>query len=278
MTLESMCFRFLDLPKELRFMVYENLDIASKELELLPQSDGIQVQQRRTRSPFDTRTSITVSVQTLPVQILSTCRLVYFESLPFLTRKLDKIRDIKPWISIDADCLYTSALDSTQELLCALLRNLDSHSFFTTNPPVAYPSPTTLEAPPTYPREVQQWLTQTCHLLLSQRPPPCPFAGFMGMRMYPTVRLVIEVPKVWKYTPFHGLATEPSPTPRLYTGSVASQLSVMYSGLVEYTKALAHVKSGAIVFDPEDERLLLNEGLVVMKRVALDFGICRVVE
>lgn len=274
MMLEPIQFRFLDLPKELRFMVYENLAISTKHLRLLPRENGFSVEPQRVEA-FEIEPAITITLHTLPVQIFSTCRLVYSEALPFLTRKLDRIREIIPWITVDADCLYTNAFDNTQTLLAALLTSLDQHPFFTAKPHL-----TSRQASPnpTYPSPITHWLTQTTHLLLSQRPTLCPLSGFTGARIYPTVRLVLSVPKVWRYAAYRGLAVETvSSTPPLYTGSVTSQLSRLYSGLAEGLGRLEHVKCGAIVFG-EEERALDEGGLTVRKNVALDFGICRVGE
>lgn len=278
--LESVPFRFLDLPKELRFMVYENLTISTRQLRLLPLEEGLQIDQRTKLSSAD-QPGITVKLQTLQVQVFTTCRIVYSEALPFLSRKLDKIRETIPRIIVDSDCLYTYALDSTQTLLCALLDDLDQHPFFKPKAGTGSLQFKKETAQPQYPPEVQQWLTQTTRLLLSQRPPPCPFSGFMGTRTYPTVRLIIEVPKVWGYTTYRGLAVGSHTyvrTPPMYTASVSTQLTEIWNDLAGYTKGLKHVKSGAIVFGQEDERVLMKDGLVVKRTVALDFGICRVVE
>lgn len=259
-------------------MVYGNLTISTRQLRLLPLEEGFQIDQRTELSSAD-QTGITVNLQTLPAQIFTTCRIVYSEALPFLTRKLDKIRETIPRIIVDSDCLYT--YDSTQTLLRALLDDLDQHPFFKPKPETTNLQFKKKTAQPQYPPEVQQWLTQTTHLLLSQRPPPCLFSGFMGTRTYPTVRLIIEVPKVWGYTTCRGLAVGSHTyvgTPPMYTASVSTQLTEIWNDLADYTKGLKHIKSGAIVFGQEDERVLMKDGLVVKKTVALDFGICRVVE
>lgn len=262
-------------------MVYENLNISTKDIRLLPLEGELKVVQRtKTNSCLD-HSAITVTLYTLPVQIFTICRTIYLEALPFLARKQDQIREIIPKISVDSDCLYTYALDSTQTLLRHLLDNLNQHPFFKPQDGMLILESKKQPSWPQYPRQVHQWLTQTTHLLLSRRPPPCPFYGFMGARTYPTVRLIVEVPKVWRYTSYRGLAVG-SPTnvgtPPLYTASVSTQLTKLWNDLAVYTKGLQHVKSGAIVFGQEDQRMVMKDGLVVKKTAALDFGICRIVE
>ena len=278
--LEPIPFRFLDLPKELRFMVYERLDVTSKQLRLLPTNSGFHLYSQRTH-PLENPPMITVFLETLPVQILSTCRLIYSEALPFLSRKLEEIRGTIPRISVNMDCLYTSNIDNTQRLLCAVLDDLNRHPFFQAGSGDTSTPRKDIETRLLCSSEVDQWLKQTTHLLLSQRPAPCPFSGFMGARTYPAVRLVIEVPTVWKYNTWQGLSVEShaqaGATPA-YTKSIATQLSEVWNGLVDHTRQLKHVKSRAIVFGQEDERVLTKDGLVIKKTVALDFGICRVIE
>ncbi|KAJ4988686.1 hypothetical protein SVAN01_05819 [Stagonosporopsis vannaccii] len=281
-------FRFLDLPKELRYMIYEKLDISTKTLQLLPLEDGLQVRQQTTDPAFNIPCTITITLQTLPIQILSTSRLIHSEALPFLTRKLSTIRSTTPRLSIDADCLYTSAMTGTQSLLCALLDTLNSHAQLASKQPQSQPRTTPTRArppPPSFPRDLSKWLTQTSLLLLSQRPSPCPLAGFMGTSLLPRVRLVVEVPRAWRYSSPHPLASQAESVAMLplYTGSVASRLSQLYGVLVEYSRGLRWVRGGAIVFGQEEEgegegegeeREVRGEGVVVWKRVALEFGVC----
>jgi hypothetical protein len=275
--LESEPFRFLDLPKELRFMVYENLTISTKQIRLLPLEDGLHVDQQETIS-VPGQPAITVTMQTLPIQIFTTCRTIYSEAYPFLTLKLSKIRSSIPKISVDSSCLYTPALPHTSALLCSILDSLDQHPLFSPGLEALSTHPNNAAPRPQYPRKIQHWLAQTTHLLLSQRPPACPFVGFMGARTYPTVRLIVQVNEVWGYTSYRGLAVGSAThvgAPPIYATSISTQLTELWSNLAGYTKGLQHVKSGAIVFGQEDERVLVEEGLVVRKTVALDFGLCR---
>lgn len=265
-------------------MVYENLSISTEQLRLLPSECGPHLEEQATEY-FDNQPTITTTIRTLPVQILSTCRLVHSEALPFLSRKLDKISETTPRIIVDADCLYTSAFGNMQHLLCTVLDNLNQHPFFSTKSATASPPFKHIQKQPQYPKAVHQWFTQTTYLLLSQRPIICPLSGFMGTRTYPTVRIVIEVPKVWRQSAYRGLAIEPRAHDGerpVYTASITSMLSQMWTGLADHTKGLEHVKGGAIVFGQdlgqEDERVVTKEGLVVTKMAALDFGICRVFE
>lgn len=98
----------------------------------------------------------------------------------------------------------------------------------------------------------------------------------MGAQTRPTVRLVIEVSKTWRYSGQQGLATllrTNLGAPSLYALNITSQLSQLYTGLVEHTRGLGYVKCGGIVFGQEEERVLRKEGLVVRKACALDFAV-----
>lgn len=259
-------------------MVYEKLDISTKTLRLLPIDNGFQIQQQKTESAFNDPPTITITLQTLPIQILATSRLIHSEALPFLKPKLLKILTTGSRLSIAADCLYTSVFSSTQNLLCALLDTLNADVFPGSNPSCSEPSTISSPSnslPSSYPQEIRQWLMQTSRILISQRPLPCPLAGFMGTSTLPRVRLIIDVPKAWPYANHLSLSSraESVSTPPLYTGSVASQLSQLYGTLAEYLRGLRGLSSGAIVF-AQEERELRKEGVVVWKRVALEFGVC----
>ena len=261
-------------------MVYECLTVSTKHIRLLPIESGFRISKQAT-DLFDSQPAITVRLQFLPVQILSTCQLVYSEALPFLSPKLDRIRENIPRISVDVDCLYTSALSGTQKLLCAVLDDLNRHPFFDPKPSAISIPRNGVDSQLLCSRELNQWLQQTTHLLLSQRPAPCPFSGFMGTSTYPAVRMVIEVPMIWRYNTWQGHAVGPhahvgaEPT---HTKSITTQLSQVWNGLVDHTRQLEHVKSGAILFGQEDEKVLTKDGLIMKKTVALDFSICRIAE
>jgi hypothetical protein len=273
-------FRFLDLPKELRFMIYESLFITTKHHHLLPLATAARIGQTE-QQPLKNQPSITLTLHTLPVQILSTCHLVHAEALPFLSRKLDTIKDTIPKITVDAECLHPPMMSIVQDLLRSILNKLDHHSFFTST--VVSPSPIiNLTSDTQYSEAIHQCIVQKTTLLLSQPPTICPLAGFMGIRSYPTVRLVLEVSKLWRYTTSGRLQlgvparSELSGSPA-YTSSVATQLSQVYSELADYAKGLKHVRGGGIVFRQEDERVVMRDGLLVKKICALDFGISRCV-
>jgi hypothetical protein len=62
-------FRFLDLPKEIRYMVYERIDISATPFQCIDTSDSSVAQP-----------SLILRTYTLPVQILATCRIIHSEA------------------------------------------------------------------------------------------------------------------------------------------------------------------------------------------------------
>jgi hypothetical protein len=89
-------FRFLDLPPELRCIVYEQIGITTKHHTL-----------ESTNAP-DKYSEITLVRKSLPVQILATCRLINDEAKTFLRPKLAKLRN-QP-LRFLVDCASATAL------------------------------------------------------------------------------------------------------------------------------------------------------------------------
>jgi hypothetical protein len=86
-------FRFLDLPAELRYMVYENLQVTTER-----QTVSLTEPVHKCVRP-DCITSVT---KHLPVAILATCRLTRIEALPFLEPKLTVLRNTEyPYVIVD---------------------------------------------------------------------------------------------------------------------------------------------------------------------------------
>jgi hypothetical protein len=80
-------FRFLDLPAELRLLVYEHLEIETR----------LHTIEDHCLDPMDSCAAITIEIKSVPGwAILATCRAVFAEASPILLPKLEQIRDVEP--------------------------------------------------------------------------------------------------------------------------------------------------------------------------------------
>jgi hypothetical protein len=81
-------FRFLDLPLELRFIVYAQLDIVTRS-HVLDKTNAQDCTQWKVTDSTDP--SITLTRKALPVAILATCRLIQEEATQVLTPRLREL-------------------------------------------------------------------------------------------------------------------------------------------------------------------------------------------
>jgi hypothetical protein len=82
-------FRFLDLPADLRCMVYERIDYGTRHYRL---KDPFYKHLHLMFNNDQPESGITLVVKTLSVAVLTSCRLVNQEALPFLAPKLERLR------------------------------------------------------------------------------------------------------------------------------------------------------------------------------------------
>ncbi|KAF1359298.1 hypothetical protein EJ07DRAFT_178927 [Lizonia empirigonia] len=91
-------FRFLDLPKELRLMIYEQLGVRTKHCTYTTRISYLRGLPG-SKAPID----YTMVVKSLPgVSILSACSLIYKEAEPILARQLRMLLDQPPKLIVEA--------------------------------------------------------------------------------------------------------------------------------------------------------------------------------
>ena len=103
-------FRFLDLPKELRLMVYDRIPCTNDHLTLsrcdwsfFVKEQPLHRDQNAVHGDADSDKPVILVVQTPPASILATCRTVYNEALPILTnrRKKPRVKSLKVMCGAD---------------------------------------------------------------------------------------------------------------------------------------------------------------------------------
>ncbi|KAI4679038.1 uncharacterized protein J4E88_006330 [Alternaria novae-zelandiae] len=95
-------FRFLDLPAELRFMVYEEIETSTCHYRLRDPTFKPESEEQTTQASY-----MTLAVKSLPVALLATCRLIHEEAAPFLAPKLETLRDEPSHFIIDSTSLHS---------------------------------------------------------------------------------------------------------------------------------------------------------------------------
>lgn len=90
-------FRFLDLPKELRLMVYDRIPCTNDHLALsrrdwsfFAKKQPLYRDQNAVHGDADSDKPVVIVVQTPPTSILATCRTIYNEASPVISKRRSK--------------------------------------------------------------------------------------------------------------------------------------------------------------------------------------------
>ncbi|KAH6866555.1 hypothetical protein BKA58DRAFT_388209 [Alternaria rosae] len=95
-------FRFLDLPADLRYMVYEEIEISTCHYRLEDPTFYSDSSEEATPSSY-----MTLVVKSLLLALLATCRLIHHEAAPYLAHKLETLRNEPSHFTIDSTSLYS---------------------------------------------------------------------------------------------------------------------------------------------------------------------------
>jgi hypothetical protein len=105
-------FRFMDLPRELRLMIYEFLPITTRHQTLHVSNPG-HVEY------LHAAVSLTVVLLESSVQVLRVCRVIRHEALATIELQLQRMGEITPRVMVDSSALRL--LVGAQSLLFHLL-------------------------------------------------------------------------------------------------------------------------------------------------------------
>jgi hypothetical protein len=111
-TISRESFRFLDLPAELRCIIYENIDFSSKKHVLTRSASGFDDKIWPPAPEGATESCITFITPTLSVGILATCRLIHQEAKPIIAHTIEALKMLP--LRYIVDWAAACALISTQ--------------------------------------------------------------------------------------------------------------------------------------------------------------------
>jgi hypothetical protein len=296
-------FRFLDLPKELRLIVYELLCVSEKNHPLVyvrsnhhgspvgAPNKGGAVDPESQASSLRGRPCITLITCVLDVQILATCRQIRAEATHFVRPKLEWIKSQIPRVQIDADCSCELLSRTLPHLICALLGYLHAHCT------VAILGGQVLNNPPqiVFLEPALHWVDQTAVRLLAQLHS---VASLLGDSSSPEVRLLFEIHRTIRLAPqiqakaeagaFAGLVSAhphrviPSrpraceSPPSMCTLNATALLAQAFNDTFQMARArgLDLVRGGSLVFGQRREKIL-RSGFVEIQTCMLEYHILR---
>jgi hypothetical protein len=123
-------FRFLDLPTELRLIVYEHVEIVALR-DTLTREDANLPDGLWPTEPVKSKSSITFISPHLPLEILKVCHSIHKEASPIFKHKLERLKLAPVRYLVDYNALY--ALIKPVSPLKACLGHTSWKTFRTTN-------------------------------------------------------------------------------------------------------------------------------------------------